>query len=56
VAELRRLKQLEKENMRLKRLVAGLNLDKHMLQEVIAKKALKPAQKRKGVWSQSVVV
>jgi putative transposase len=38
VAELRRLKQLEKENRRLKRLVADLSLDKHMLQEVIAKK------------------
>jgi putative transposase len=38
VAELRRLKQLEKENKQLKRLVADLSLDKHMLQEVIAKK------------------
>jgi hypothetical protein len=40
VAELRRLKQLEKENKRLKRLVADLSLDKHMLQEVIAKKPI----------------
>jgi putative transposase len=31
VAELHRLKQLEKENTRLKRLVADLSLDKHML-------------------------
>jgi putative transposase len=31
VAELRRLKQLEKENTRLKQLVADLTLDKHML-------------------------
>jgi len=38
IAELRRLKQLEKENARLKRLVVDLSLDKHMLQEVIAKK------------------
>lgn len=38
VAELRRLKQLEKENKRLKQLVADLTLDKHMLQEVIEKK------------------
>ena len=38
VAELRRLKQLEKENKRLKQLVADLTLDKHMLQEVITKK------------------
>ena len=38
VAELRRLKQLEDENKRLKGLVADLTLDKQMLQEVIAKK------------------
>lgn len=38
VAELRRLKQLEDENSKLKRLVADLTLDKHMLQEVIRKK------------------
>ena len=38
VAELRRLKQLEDENRRLKQLVADLTLDKQMLQEVITKK------------------
>lgn len=38
VAELRRLKQLEEENRRLKQLVADLTLDKSMLQEVVAKK------------------
>jgi putative transposase len=38
VAELRRLKQLEDENRRLKGLVADLTLDKQMLQEVITKK------------------
>jgi putative transposase len=38
VAELRRLKQLEEENKKLKSLVADLTLDKHMLQEVLAKK------------------
>jgi len=38
IAELRRLKQLEKENKRLKVLVADLTLDKHMLKEVIEKK------------------
>lgn len=37
VTELRRLKQLEEENQRLKRLVADLSLDKEMLQEVIKK-------------------
>ncbi len=39
VAELRRLKQLEEENRKLKQLVADLTLDKHMLQEVLRKKA-----------------
>ena len=38
VSDLRRLKQLEDENKRLKALVADLTLDKHMLQEVVAKK------------------
>ncbi|QIY81082.1 transposase [Chromobacterium violaceum] len=38
VSELRRLKQLEEENARLKRMVADLSLDKQMLQEVIPKK------------------
>ncbi|KSY46738.1 Hin recombinase, partial [Klebsiella pneumoniae] len=35
VTELRRLRQLEEENQRLKRLVADLSLDKEMLQEVL---------------------
>ena len=38
VAELRRLKQLEEENRRLKQLVADLALDKVMLQDVLRKK------------------
>jgi putative transposase len=38
VAELRRLKQLEEENRRLKRMVADLSLDKQMLQDVLKKK------------------
>jgi putative transposase len=38
IAELRRLRQLEEENRKLKQLVADLTLDKHMLQEVIRKK------------------
>ena len=38
VSELRRLRQLEDENARLKRLVADLTLDKHILNEVIRKK------------------
>lgn len=36
-SQMRRLKQLEKENRRLKRLVADLSLDKEMLQEVVRK-------------------
>ena len=36
--ELRRLKQLEDENRKLKQLVADLSLDKHILQDVLAKK------------------
>ena len=38
VSELRRLRQLEDENARLKRLVADLTLDKHMLAEALRKK------------------
>ena len=38
VPELRRLKQLEEENRKLKQLVADLSLDKQMLQDVLAKK------------------
>ena len=37
VGELRRLKQLEDENRQLKQLVADLSLDKHILQDVLAK-------------------
>ncbi len=37
-SELRRLRQLEEECNRLKRLVADLALDKAMLQDVLAKK------------------
>jgi putative transposase len=39
VSELLRLRQLEEENNRLKRLVADLSLDKHMLSEALRKKA-----------------
>jgi putative transposase len=37
-SEVRKLRQLEEENGRLRRLVADLSLDKEMLQEVIRKK------------------
>ena len=36
--ELRELRQLRDENTKLKRLVADLSLDRHILQEIIAKK------------------
>lgn len=38
VSELRKLKQLEEENRKLKQLVADLSLDKKMLQDVLSKK------------------
>ncbi len=36
--EMRRLKQIEDENLRLKSIVADLSLDKEMLQDVIKRK------------------
>lgn len=39
VSELRELRQLREENRKLKTLVADLTLDKHILQEVLSKKA-----------------
>ncbi len=38
VSELRRLRQLEEENAKLKQIVADLSLDKHMLQDILKKK------------------
>jgi hypothetical protein len=49
VGELRRVKQLEEENRKLKQLVADLSLDKHILQDVLAKKALTPGRRREIV-------
>jgi putative transposase len=45
-SELRRLRQLEEENSRLKRLVADLSLNKHMLSKALRKKskALTPSR------------
>ena len=37
ISELRKLRQLEDDNARLKRLVADLTLDRHILYEVIAR-------------------
>jgi len=38
LSELRELRQLREENVKLKRLVADLSLDRHMLQEIVRKK------------------
>ena len=38
ISELRELRQLRDENKQLKRIVADLTLDKHILQEVLSKK------------------
>ena len=45
-SEVKRLRQLEEENGKLKRIVADLSLDKAMLQDVLSKKLLRPARKR----------
>jgi putative transposase len=37
-SEMKRLKQLEEENLRLRKLVADLSLDKEMLQDVLKRK------------------
>jgi putative transposase len=38
ISEAKRLKSLEQENERLKRMVADLSLDKQMLEEIVGKK------------------
>jgi len=38
LSELRELRQLREENSKLKRLVGHLSLDRHILQEIVAKK------------------
>ena len=38
LSELRELRQLREENTKLKRLVADLSLDRHLLQEIVRKK------------------
>lgn len=44
--EVRELRQLRDENAKLKRLVADLSLDRHILQEIVQKKVVKPRQRR----------
>ena len=51
VTELHRLRQLEEENQRLKRLVADLSLDKVMLQEVIKKSSEAGSEASGGAFS-----
>ena len=45
IPELRKLRQLEDENMKLKQIVADLSLDKQMLQDVLKKKFWLPPKK-----------
>ncbi|HCB2860461.1 TPA: IS3 family transposase [Klebsiella aerogenes] len=47
-SELKHMRQLEEENLRLKKLVADLSLDKAMLQDVLAKKTDAGASARMG--------
>ena len=48
IAELRRLRQLEDENRKLKKIVADLSLDKHILQDVLSKKSKARAEAPAG--------
>jgi putative transposase len=45
-SEVKRMRQLEDENNRLKKIVADLMLDEAMLWDVLSKKALKPVRRR----------
>lgn len=59
--EMRRLKQLEDENAKLRKVVADLSLDKEMLEDVFRRKPLRPVRKRKlvdevrGEWNMAAV-
>ena len=53
LSELRELRQLREENGKLKRLVADLSLDRHILQEIVAKKVVRPRGRRElAEWAQ----
>jgi putative transposase len=45
-SEMKRLRQLEEENAKLKRLVADLSLDKAMLQDVVSRSRRRPSEAR----------
>ena len=45
VDQVRQMAQLQEENLRLKKLVAELSLDKTMLQDVLSKKVVKPSRR-----------
>lgn len=51
VTDLRRLRQLEDENQRLKKLVADLSLDKEMLQKVLKKSSEADSEALGGTFS-----
>ena len=51
VSELRRLKQLEEENYKLRQLVAELSLDKQMLQDILKKSFKAGPEKVSGNYS-----
>ncbi len=48
IAELRRLRQLEEENRKLKKIVADLSLDKHILQDGLSKNSKARAEAPAG--------
>jgi putative transposase len=45
-SEMKRLRQLEEENAKLKPLVADLSLDKAMLQDVVSRNRRRPSEAR----------
>jgi hypothetical protein len=49
VSDAKRLKALEAENARLKRMVADLSLEVQMLKDINSKKTVKPAARREAV-------
>lgn len=46
VAELKRLKELEAENTRLKKMYADLSIDYQIVKEVLSKKGYRPGNKK----------